>query len=415
MKKILYSILSLGFVGFVSAQVTTDTITTGAGYLNQKYYSLSNNEQATAGAKDWHVAFCALGQQPGMSIRFNSLNGVLRLLPNADVEAPITSIDTSGWANEAQLVDMDSNYFVGAFDQNAGNSQVDYSWGEYNQSTHKLSPKRIFGAQMGGDFYAIHFGLSAQTKTYHITYYKLGETDSVTYDLNYTPYMSKNYVYTNLFDQSILDLEPKANTWDLFFGQYYTNVGGGMLYPVAGVLNNLKTEVAKVIDTDPANYTRTGTEEYSINNNVIGYTWKAAGQGGVTIADTVVYFVKATDGAIWKVRFTDFISGGGSDPLAGSYILKKELISAVGVKDVATVFTQIYPNPANNTAQLVVDAIENTTIAIYSLTGAQVYTNTIHGGLQTLSINTAELMSGMYQVMVTSNGNTTSKKLIVQH
>ncbi len=415
MKKILYSILSLGILGTASAQVMTDTITTGTGYLNQAYYSLENDVQATADAKAWHIAFCSLTQQPGMSIRFNSLNGNLRLLPNANVEVPITSVDTSGWASEAQLVDMDSNYYVGAFDQSAGNGQLDYSWGEYNTTTHKLSPKRIFGAQIGTDFYAIHFSLVPQTSIYHITYYKLGETDSVSYDLDFTAYTSKNYVYTNLFDQSVLDLEPKANTWDLFFGQYYTNVGGGMMYPVAGVLNNLKTEVAKVITTDPANYTRDNSEIYSMNNNVISYTWKASGQGGTTIADTVVYFVKATDGAIWKVRFTGFISGVGSNPLAGSYILDKELISAVGVNDVATVFTQLYPNPANDNVQLVVDATENTTVEIYSLSGAKVYSNIINGGLQTLSINTAELMNGMYQVVVTFNGNKTNKKLIIQH
>ncbi len=415
MKKILYSILSLGILGTASAQVTTDTITTGTDYLNQAYYSLENGVQTTADAKAWHIAFCSLTQQPGMSIRFNSLNGDLRVLPNANVEAPITSVDTSGWTNEAQLFDMDADYYVGAFDQSAGSGQLDYSWGEYNTTTHKLSPKRIFGAKIGTDFYAIHFSLAPQTSIYHITYYKLGETDSVAYDLNFTAYSSKNYVYTNLFDQSVLDLEPKTSEWDLFFGQYYSNVGGGMMYKVAGVLNNLKTEVAKVIDTDPANYTIDGSEVYETENNIISYKWKASGQSGTTIADTVVYFVKAVDGAIWKVRFTGFISGIGSDPLAGSYILDKELISAVGVNDVAEVFTQIYPNPANQSVQLVVDANDNTQVDVYSLSGAKVYTTTINGGLQTLQINTAELMNGMYQVVVNSNGIKTNKKLIIQH
>lgn len=414
MKKILTFISMVAITASASAQVVTDTITTGTGYLNQQYYRLSDGTKTQAGAKTWHVAFCALANQPGMSIRFNSLMGDLRVLPNGDPDASLTTVDTSGWAAENRLVDIDSNYFIGAFDQSAGSGQLDYSWGEYNQTTHSVNAKRLFGAKIGTDFYVMKFSLTATQNTYHITYIKLGDANETTYDLNYTPYMSKNYVYTNLIDKSVLDLEPKSNEWDLFFGQYVTNVGGGMLYPVAGVLNNLNTEVAKVITNDPENYTQNGSEVFSLNNNVINYTWKNAGQGGVTIADTVVYFMKAVDGAIWKLRFTGFISASAPN-LPGSYILEKQVVSAVGLDEAKQTFMSMYPNPSNEQLQIVLDASANTSVAIYSLTGEQIYTTSVASGLQTLNVQTADFANGMYQVVVTSNGVQTSEKLLIQH
>lgn len=419
MKKVLFSILSLGIMGTSFAQVTTDTVTTGAGYLNQQFYKLADGNETAIGAKSWHLAFRPNVGQFGATIRFNSLTGDLRFLPNADVDESLVDADTTGWATQESLYDLDDNILVGAFNQNSeieiSGDQFDYSWGQYVMASHSVAAKRAFGALIGSDFYIFKFSLQAVEKIYTVTYFKLGDANEVTYTVDMSTSNDKNFVYSNVIDKNTLDVEPKALEWDLFFGQYHTNVGGGMMYPVAGVLNNLKTEVAKVIDADPAGYGYTGNEVFSTKNNAIGYTWKAAGQGGVTIADTVAYFVKATDGAIWKIRFTGFISGGGSDPLAGSYIFDKELISAVGLNDVTSVFTQLYPNPANDNVQLVVDAVENTTIEIYSLSGTKVYTNTINGGLQTLPINTADFMNGMYQVVVTSNGVKTAKKLVVQH
>jgi hypothetical protein len=414
MKKILYLISAVVISTSASAQIVVDTITTGTGYLNQQYYQLSTGAKKQAGAKIWHVAFCSLTQQPGMSIRFNSLIGDLRFLPNGDPDASLTTVDTTGWSAESRLVDQDSNYFIGAFDQNAGSSQLDYSWGEYNQTSHTVNAKRLFGALIGTDFYVMKFSLTATTNTFHITYIKLGDANETTYDLNSTSYASKNYIYTNLIDKSVLDLEPKTSEWDLFFGQYVADVGGGQYYPVAGVLNNLKTEVVKVITHDAVNQTPTGNEVFSKNNNIINYTWKNAGPGGVTVADTVVFFMKATDGAVWKLRFTGFISASAAN-LPGSYILEKQIMSAVGLDKTTQTFMEMYPNPANDMVQIIVDAQNNTEISVFSLTGEQVYSTSVSNGLQNVQVNTADLSNGIYQVVVSSNGNQTTKKLVVNH
>jgi len=414
MKKVLLSILSLGMLGTASAQVK-DTVITGSGYLNQKFYSLANDEQATMTATSWHVAFAPNVMQANTAIRFNALVGTVKVLPNADINAAITAVDTTGWAAEETLYDNDADILLGAFNQSGGTSQMDFSWGEYDVTTHNLKAARTFGAKIGTAFYAIRFSLQSLAKIYTVTYFKLGETDSVTYNVNLNAYLTKNYVYSNLADQSVLDLEPATANWDLFFGQYYGDYQGIMMYKVAGVLNNLGTEVAKVIDNNPATYSYTGTEQFSANNNVIHYDWKSSGPSGSSVADTVVYFVKAKNGEIWRLVFTGFVSGTGSGADAGSYIFDKELISALGVNNVTSVFTEIYPNPANDMAQVVVDAAANTTIEIFSLAGAKVYSTEVTGGLQTLQVNTSDLNAGVYQVVVSSNGLRTAKKLMIQH
>ncbi len=419
MKKIVFSVLSLGVLGTANAQTAvTDTVVTGAGYVNQKYYSLANDEQATANATAWHVAVAPGVLATDGALRFNSLAGTVKIIPNATAETAITAVDTAGWAAETALYDKDFDYLTGAFNQSANSSnQFDYSWAAYDQGTHSLLSLRTFGAKIGSDFYLLRVNanyLGSGQFNYDVISFKVGATDSVKTTITSEDYKTKNFVYFNLDTKAVLDLEPATADWDLFFGQYKTDLGGGQIYSVAGVLNNIGTQVARVITTDPAGYAYTGEETFATENNVIHYdVWKKSGQGGTTIADTVVFVVKAKDGAIWKVQFTGFISGAGGG--TGEYIFDKTLVSAVGVNNVTAVYAEIYPNPANDNLQIVVDAVENTTIDIYSLTGAKVYSTTANGGLQTLHVNTAELMNGVYQVVVTSNGLQTTKKLVVQH
>jgi hypothetical protein len=52
---------------------------------------------------------------------------------------------------------------------------------------------------------------------------------------------------------------------------------------------------------------------------------------------------------------------------------------------------------------------------VFSLTGEQVYSTSVSNGLQNVQVNTADLSNGIYQVVVSSNGNQTTKKLVVNH
>lgn len=416
MKKVFTTLFTLSLISGASAQVAADTVFTGSQYANHQYYSLENGIQATVEYDSWNIGFGVNVMQYDAPIRFNSLAGDIRVLPNADINDDLFDVDTTGWGAEESLYDSDVDIFKGALTrEEADDNDLLYFWGKYNTQTHIISPIRTFGALIGSDFYLMRFSLVAMTNIYTIEFAKLGETQSTTKDIDLNNYTGKNYVNFNLAENSIKDQEPLSADWDLFFGKYYTFYMQMAMYPVAGVMNNVGASVAKVISDDVDAYEFAWNEEFSSDNNAIGYDWKNAGPAGVTIADTVVYFIKTKAGDIWKLKFTDFVSGTSSDPLAGAFMFEKEKISAVGVNEVTSIFSQVYPNPSNDFAQIVVDAQANTMIEIYNLNGQKVYETNVNEGLQTLSVNTSNFTNGIYQVVISANGVQNITKLAVQH
>lgn len=417
MKKIFTSALAIAMISSISAQnIETDTVTTGHNYSNQRYYSLSDGIKTSAADSVWNIAFGVDAFTYDAPIRFNSLIGDVRELPNADINDELHEVDTAGWDTADSRYDSDQNIFKGALSRDQADAQdVDYYWGKYSTTTHIINPTKTFGALIGSDFYMMRFKMETIPNTYTIEFCKYGDDHSTSKVIQLNDYLTKNYIYFDLKNESIKDLEPASSEWDLFFGKYYTYYQNMAMYPVAGVMNNVGTQIAKVIDNDAENYAFVGNETFSTQNNVIGYDWKQAGQNGVTMADTVVYFVKTKNGNLWKVFFTDFISGTGTSATAGSYIFNKELIMEAGVKENNKVFTQVYPNPSNESTQIVVDAEENTSIDIYSLSGQKVFTTTLESGLQTLQISTSNFENGIYHVVVSTNNSQNIVKLAVQH
>lgn len=407
----------LGAMGFASAQQSIlDTVTTGQNYAHQKFYSLQDGIKASSDFDSWTLGFGVDAFNYDAPIRFNSLIGDIRVLPNADINTALESVDTTGWAAASSLYDQDTNYFQGALSRTTTDpNDLLYFWGKYSTITHMINPIATFGAEIGSDFYLFRFTLAAVQNTYTIEFYKLGDTQSEIYDINLNNYATKNYVYFDVINKNTVDLEPASSDWDLFFGKYYTNYQNIAMYAVAGVLNNVGTQVARVVDANAENYNFTWNETFSAHNNVIGYDWKQSGQTGVTMADSIVYFVKAKNGEIWKLFFTNFISGTGNGSDAGSYIFKKELVSSLSTQNHSEIFTEMYPNPTNNTLQIVVDANNDSKVDIFSTTGAKVYSSQLENGLQTHTINTSSLLNGIYQVVISTNNQQVVKRLAVQH
>lgn len=416
MKKNIISIFSLLLGTGAFAQAVSDIVTTGTGYVHHQFYNLENGIISGVEYDSWNIGFGVDAFTYDAPIRFNSLLGDVKELPNADINDELYDVDTTGWADQDARYDSDENIFQGALSRDYIDEQdLDYYWGKYSTTTHIISPTKTFGTQIGADFYVMRFKLAAITNIYTIEFAKLGDTQSTSTDIPLNNYSTKNYVYFNLANNSVVDFEPNKADWDLYFGKYITNYQNIMMYPVTGVLNNVGTQVAEIIDDNAEDYTYSSSVTFSALNNVIGYDWKQAGQGGVTMADTVVYFVKAKSGSIWKIFFTDFISGTGTGADAGSFIFDKTLISTVGTQENTSIFTQVYPNPANDKVQIVVDALDNTQVEIFNLNGQKVYETNINNGFQTVTIPTDHFINGIYQVVVSNNGVSSITKLAVQH
>jgi len=85
---------------------------------------------------------------------------------------------------------------------------------------------------------------------------------------------------------------------------------------------------------------------------------------------------------------------------------------STGINEVIDASTDIYPNPANNSLNIVSNSIDINTISIYSLNGKEVL-NTIVNANQ-IKINTSNLANGLYIIDIKYNNTTLKRKLIIE-
>jgi hypothetical protein len=222
-------------------------------------------------------------------------------------------------------------------------------------------------------------------------------------------FATKNFVYYNLGSETIVDREPASTTWDLYFHQY-PSFDYDPPYTVAGIFHNAGVQVAQAYPVnDPATYDDWASQTFSEDINTIGYDWKTFGMGW-TITDSTVYFVADKAGEIWKVIFTGF--GGSAN---GKYMFSKEKVSEAGIEE-NELFAAIYPNPSNNAATVMLNNAPNAEIMVFDLAGKLVATQKADAAaLTAVTVNTADLSNGAYQLVVVSGSAMSTQKLIVQH
>jgi hypothetical protein len=93
--------------------------------------------------------------------------------------------------------------------------------------------------------------------------------------------------------------------------------------------------------------------------------------------------------------------------------------SAAGIEDNDASFgLNVYPNPAENEANVSV-SVENANVAVSltDLSGKVVYNNNLGtvNGTKNVTINTGNFANGIYMVAVNSNGNISTKKLVIRN
>jgi hypothetical protein len=93
--------------------------------------------------------------------------------------------------------------------------------------------------------------------------------------------------------------------------------------------------------------------------------------------------------------------------------------SAAGIEDNDASFgMNVYPNPAENEANISV-SVENANVAVTltDLSGKVVYNNNLGtvNGTKNVTINTSNFANGIYMVGVNSNGNISTKKLVIRN
>jgi len=313
MRKLIYLLSIVALVASCDKNEETKTNTTieekslsmGAGYSNDIYYSLANGVISTPNRTEWDLGFFTDPRTSTIVINDGTIAG-LYVWQGGD-KSGWADVDASGIESQTSLYNSysDTTWQNGAFDKGAL-GHPDYGWGVYNSSTHDingdsiyivvfadttLQPKKLF----------IESRLAADN-TYHFKYANLDGSDEQVAVIENATYLSKNMVHYSLTDNVVVDHEPAKADWDLLFTQYNDDV---MNVPVTGVLVNEGVKVAKVQEADTAtnNY---ADQTYSKVISSIGWNWKSWDGQAYSIKSNLVYFVETKDGKYYKIVFTGF-------------------------------------------------------------------------------------------------------------
>lgn len=420
-KQLLITVLSIAAFATKAQSVVTDTVVMGAGYANQVWYSLADDEKGVQAKNNWDIAFRASGGMSSDIMVNHSGGGTIWAYPKAN-KSGWASVDTTGLSLWIPQYNMETawNGALGRYADAA--NPYDLGWGIYDMGSHNVNGDSIYIVKtQTGNFKKLTIDKLA-SGTYTFTYANLDGSGSTTSTLAKSAYSTKNYGYFNLDTKTAIDREPAAEEWDLVFGQYSTGDYASMGiagYTVTGVLVNDTLKIAKaVVDpTTRATFNAYGPLTFSDNINGLGYNWKST--SGV-IKDSNVYFVRTNNGNIWKLNFTGWISGATGN---GSVIFTKQLLTAVSIKETMKSNTTIglSPNPAVNGQNINIvynfDANVNSAIAqIYDMTGRVVMTQQLETskGLHAQILNSGNLNSGIYIISVVADNQATQQRLIVQ-
>jgi hypothetical protein len=416
MKRNLLFIAALICANYFSAQVV-DTVSTGAGYENENYYTLNNGNEVPITRSDWDLAFASNGLGgSSSSIRINGGIGTECWLYSNDT-TQWNSLDTTGfsWATN-QLVNADTSWTVGAFENKTPASSFDLGWGTYNMITHAVNGDRIFILKLANGYYKKLVINSLIGGIFSFRYANLDGSNHVNATINKSNYSGKNFGYYSIQNNQALDREPLSSSWDLLFTKYVTNLGGGTYYVVTGVLVNGGVSIAQVNNVPDVNNVSPTNQTYdSTKINVIGYDWKSFNMSTFQyeIEDSLVYFASVSNGDIYKIIFTGF---GGST--TGDYIFTKEKVFSVGVEDneIESKILDIYPNPATDNINITfAGKTDDIQLSIYNISGKEVFTQHIQNqGLNQKRIDVSQFEKGIYFITLTTANNKITQKIIIQ-
>ncbi|MEI6900313.1 MAG: hypothetical protein WCL00_10580 [Bacteroidota bacterium] len=141
-KYLLFSNIITVFISFLAIEsrsqttTSTDSVSMGASYANEVYYSMKNGVVSTYPRNSWDIAFRTMVMSS--SIITNDGKGVmLYTYPKADTSG-WSSVDTAGWQTWAPMYNGIDDWENGAFMAHAKGG-LDFGWGIYNTSNHFIT------------------------------------------------------------------------------------------------------------------------------------------------------------------------------------------------------------------------------------------------------------------------------------
>lgn len=420
--KIIVSILTAVCISSAVSLATVDSVSMGAQYANQVWYSLESGIVGQHGQNSWDLAFQIAGISGGI-LTNGAKNIELYHVASATPETFDAAIDTTGIATWTKLYNNAEYWEEGAFNRVIdATNPFDFGWGEYNMNLHTVAGTKVFVIKYGTTYKKIMIdGLASKKFTF--TTANIDNSDKRTDTVDRAKYLTKNFAYWSFATNQVIDREPESAAWDLTFTRYIDLVPAGpgsiLPYPVMGIFSNDGVLVAELNGVNPSTITAPAdTNAYSDKINTIGSDWKTYNTSAQKYEYPTdrVYFVKVRSGKLYKVICNGF-SGGAT---ATSTFTKEAAVTSV-LENTGNTNVQVFSNVIEKGAHIEVVLTETTanqvaTIQLVNSVGQVVSSSTgvQVTGLTAQNIPTRGLAAGMYMVAVQTGNNIVTLPVILQ-
>jgi Secretion system C-terminal sorting domain len=421
MKRVITLALFALCLTTLSAQ-TLDTISMGPNYSVQTWYKFETDKETKSSINNWDLAFTTRSQDAAIFVNHAAL--LFKAAAPASAFATMTVDTTALLATGIQQVNTDSSWSVGALNRTQDNV-FDFGWGNYNIASHNVVGDSVYVIKAATDGKWRKFVIEklALDTSYFVKIADLNGANPVTLEVKKGDYKGKNFGYYSFATAAQLDREPLSKDWDVTIWRYWglTPDQNGVLqsYLLTGFLQNFGISVAKVVKRDTANDSYAG-QVFKPAINIIGADWKSFNPATNLwkLADSTAYFVKTTNGKIYKMIFTGF-GGAGT----GNCIFTRELVGQVTSVKVAgdkIAALAVSPNPATDgNFNIVYDfgkTPQQANFQLFNLAGQAVYSQKLQNteGVQVLQMPTLNLTNGVYLARLTFDGNTLIRKIVIQ-
>jgi hypothetical protein len=397
------------------AQTTAnDSISLGAGYANDVYYSFKNGVVGTQLGSTWHIAFATRPAAPPTNV-LRSTTIIANEGRNVQIyksnQYNFAGFDTTGYRTWNAMHNSDSSWDVGAFNADLIRSNpFNYGWGEYNMTSHDVVSegfvyllritKTFQGRTTDSAFKLIKIEKLAFDTQWVFHMANMDGSDSSQFTISKAAFNGKLFAYFDVMNKQVIDREPSA-PWDLYFtryGAFYTQFGQTVFSTNTGALSHPTLLSARVKGT-PNDSVKIADAIFNNKITTIGTDWKinpGPGQPNFAIIDSNVYFARLANNEQFRMVFKSF--DGSSNGRIRFYVSKEaDYVGLFEAKNYQTV--AMYPNPASSFVNVQVGA-GNHTVVVFDITGKALINQTATGAT---AIDISNLNKGLYFLQVDGN------------
>jgi Secretion system C-terminal sorting domain len=386
-----------------------------SGYTDDIFFNLEDSFAESVSNSNWDLAFALYGKgAAGSAILINDAKVTLYSVPNLRA-SEWDKVDTSGIDTWEILYNPNKSWTNGAFNIGRGGlSNWDMGWGELNVESGRFETEgdSLYVVKLSdGNYKKLRIDTLVQS-VWTFTYSDIDGSNEVKTSIAKSEYPDKNFIYFSMLNNEIINREPENSTWDLLFTRYKTDIPGMGMFPTSGCLSDRNISIAKAENVDFDEIDDPNTE-FSEETNAIGHGWKTR-TGGEWIVFGDVYFIKKEDENIFKLAFETF-EGSATGDFSFKY---ENIITSLGDENVSGNTILLYPNPAENNINLLLNNLPSGTIfvKIYSLGGqlAKEFTLNSNGNFEARNINISELNSGAYILQYQAGNIKSHVKLMIK-